>query len=248
MPADVLLLLVLAGLGTGLVGYLTGLASLVSYPALLAAGLPPIAANVTNTVSLVAIGLGSTAKATGVLLAGDRRDLGWQSAVALAGGGGGAVLLLAGGEDAFTVVVPWLILLASVTVLLSPYLRSLAGGRQRPLLYLAALFVICVYGGYFGAGAGVLYLAITLIGTPEGLGRAMVLKSFLLGLSNLVSAVIFVLVAPVSWPAAVALGVGCFAGGVLGPVVQRWLPDTLLRWVVAVAGAALAGWLWVGGA
>lgn len=246
MPPETFVLLVVAGIGTGLVGYLTGLASLVSYPALLAAGLPPIAANVTNTVSLVGVGVGSSVQAARPLFAGAGRGMAHQSLVALLGGGAGAVLLLSGGEDAFTALVPWLVLVASGTVLLAPRLRRLADGRERPALYLLCLFLVCVYGGYFGAGAGVLFLAITLIGTAETFARSMMIKSFLLGLTNLVSAVLFAFLAPVHWVAALALGLGCLVGGVLGPVVQGWLHEGALRWAIAVCGVGLAVWLWRG--
>lgn len=245
MPVETLLLLVAAGVGAGLAGYLTGLASLVSYPALLAAGLPPVAANVTNTVALIGIGAGATAKASRVVLAGERRALARDLTIAALGGVVGAVLLLGAGDDTFAAVVPWLIALASLAVLLQPRLRRLVGGRPRPGVYAVLLALVCVYGGYFGAGAGTLYLAVTLVATSETFARAMVLKSVLLMVSNVVAAVLFVLAGPVVWPAALAMGAGCLLGGWLGPVVQGWLPETLLRRVVAVAGLGLAAWLLV---
>lgn len=243
-------LLVLAGVGTGIVGYLTGLASLVSYPALLAAGLSPVTANVTNTLGLVGIGVGTTARA-GRRFRGERTSLLRQVAVAASGGLIGALLLLLGGEDTFAAIVPWLIILASLALLLQPWISKLRGeGGESLPVYLIALFVICIYGGYFGAGAGTIYLAVTLIATAEPFGRAMVLKSILLGVSNLIAAIVFIVAAfafdgPVSWWAALALGLGCIVGGWLGPRLQDFLPERGLRVAVAICGLGLAVWLWL---
>ncbi len=242
-------LLTLAGVGTGLVGYLTGLASLVSYPALLAAGLSPVTANVSNTLGLVGIGIGTTTRA-GRKFRGERAHLLRQLGVAAVGGLVGALLLLFGGEGTFESIVPWLIILGSLALLGQPWLRKLRGEADSPVLYLTALFAICVYGGYFGAGAGVIYLAITMIATSEPFGRAMVLKSILLGVTNLVAAIVFIIAAvafggPVNWLAALALGLGCFVGGWLGPRIQEYLPEQGLRIFVGLCGFGLAAWLWL---
>lgn len=248
MEPTTFVLLVVAGIGTGFVGYLTGLASLVSYPALLTAGLSPVTANVTNTLGLVGIGIGTTARA-GRRFRGEKAALMRQMAVAAVGGLVGALLLLLGGESTFESIVPWLIVLASVALLLQPRLSKLRGDREIAGGYLIALFVVCIYGGYFGAGAGVIYLAVTLIATSEAFGRAMVLKSVLLGVTNLVAAFAFIVAAfvfdgPVNWWAALALGIGCIVGGWLGPRVQEYLPERGLRIAVAIAGFGLAAWLW----
>lgn len=242
-------LLVAAGVGTGVVGYLTGLASLVSYPSLLAAGLSPVTANVSNTLGLVGIGIGTTARA-GRQFRGERARLVPQLAVAAVGGLVGAVLLLTGGENTFEAVVPWLIVLGSVALLTQRWLVRLRGDKDSPVVYLVALFAICLYGGYFGAGAGVIYLAVTMIATAEPFGRAMVLKSILLGVTNLIAAVAFILSAlfldgPVNWLAALALGLGCVVGGWLGPRIQEFLPERGLRIFVALCGFGLAVWLWL---
>ena len=242
-------LLIVAGVGTGVVGYLTGLASLVSYPALLGAGLSPVTANVSNTLGLVGIGIGTTARA-GRQFRGQRAHLVPQLLVAAGGGLVGAVLLLTGGESTFEAVVPWLIILGSLALLAQPWLGRLRGDQNNHAIYLIALFLVCLYGGYFGAGAGVIYLAITLIATSEPFGRAMVLKSILLGVTNLVAAIAFIVAAlvlggPVNWLAALALGLGCLVGGWLGPRIQEYLPEKGLRIVVALCGFGLAVWLWV---
>lgn len=243
MDVGVLALIVLAGVGTGIVGYLTGLASLVSYPVLLAAGLSPVAANVSNTLGLVGVGIGSTARAMRTVTGGSRRKLAGQLAVAAIGGGLGATLLLVAGESSFEAIVPWLIVLASVLLLLSPRISRMRSEQPNPVFYWIGLFLVCIYGGYFGAGAGVMYLALSLIASSELFSKAMVIKSVLLGVSNLVASLIFIAFGPVNWAAAIALGIGCIVGGNFGPVIQRLIPEKVLRGIVAAAGFFLAGWL-----
>lgn len=242
MSALDLLLLVVAGFGAGIVGFVTGLASIVSYPALLAVGLPPIAANVTNTVAMVAVGVGATANSLRELADTGPKLWRW-AAVCAAGGLAGALLLLWAPEDSFETVVPYLVAMAAIALLAQPRIRKLAGDREFPVLFPAALAAVSVYGGYFGAGAGVIFLALTLICTTTSVWRATILKSFLLGVANLVAAVIFAFSGHVHWGAAAAMALGALAGGWCGPPVVKVIPPTVLRVVVAAAGLGLAGWL-----
>ncbi|WP_327151633.1 sulfite exporter TauE/SafE family protein [Nocardia sp. NBC_01329] len=235
-------LVTVAGFFAGLVGYVTGIASLISYPALLAAGLPPVAANVTNTVAMVAVGIGSTAKA-GTAINDDSRSLLVHAACAAVGGLGGAALLLTTSAEVFVAVVPFLIAAASASLLLQPKLRELAGGRSFPRLYPLATAVVALYGGYFGAGVGVMFLALILVCTSETIWRASVLKSVLTGVANFVAAVGFAVFGPVDWIAAVAMGLGAFVGGWYGPPLVARLPPTAMRIGVALCGFGLAGYL-----
>lgn len=238
-------MLLLAGIATGIVGFLTGLASIISYPALLAAGLPPVMANATNTVALVGIGVGATAQASRLALDDHPRRTAQQVAIVLVGGAVGSVLLLLSGDDLFSRIVPWLVILGSVLLLASPRLVQIRGEKEMWRPYLAALFVVAVYCGYFGAGAGIMVLAITTILTTIPFQRAMVLKSLLLGIANLTSAAIFIVAGMVNWWAALALGLGCLVGGALGPPLQKLIPERVLRPSVAAAGVVMAGWLWL---
>ncbi|MGZ8179021.1 sulfite exporter TauE/SafE family protein [Williamsia sp. SKLECPSW1] len=242
MTVTTLALLAVAGFGAGLVGYITGLASLVSYPALLLAGLSPLAANVTNTVALVSVGVGSTAQAGSALL-DRRRRLAVLGAISIVGGLVGSVVLLASPEGSFETVVPFLVALASIAVLTQPALRRAAGHREMPTVFAVSLFAVSVYGGYFGAGAGVIFLALALVTSAQPLWRAALLKSALLGLSNLSAAVVFAATGPVHWVAAVAMGIGCLAGGWAGPPIVARLPAGPLRVTIGLAGLGLAVWL-----
>jgi len=236
--------LVLAGIATGVVGYLTGMASLVSYPAMLAAGLSPVAANVSQTLGLVGIGAGAAVRTVPTVVEQGRRYAVVQLALAALGGGVGAAILLLGSERSFAALVPWLIAAASVTVLFSPRLRALQGPRLSPRwVYLAGLFLVSVYGGYFGAGAGTIYLAFAMLATTQTFARSMLMKSVLLAATNGVASLIFIAYGPVDWWAALALGLGCLLGGHLGPKAQGLIPEPVLRAVVAVCGIGLAWWL-----
>jgi uncharacterized membrane protein YfcA len=239
-------LLVLAGIASGLVGSIAGLASLISYPALLATGVPPVTANVTNTVALVLNGVGSVSASRPELRGQGRRVL-RLAAGAVLGGAAGCALLLLTPSSAFERIVPWLIAGASVAILVQRPPRELAlEGAQHhpdhrdPRWLPLGVFAISIYGGYFGAGAGVMMLAMFLLSTGEGVPLANALRNVLLGIANSVAALGFVLFAAVAWSAALPLAIGLFAGGRIGPRVVRRAPQTLLRRVIAVAGLGLA--------
>jgi uncharacterized protein len=238
-------LLVLAGIGAGLTGSIAGLASLISYPALLAAGLPPVTANVTNTAALVLTGVGSVSASRPELRGQGRRLLPLAGAAVL-GGAAGAALLLSTPTDAFERLVPFLIGGASLAILVQPPLRELAldGAlpyrRRDPWWLPLAVFAISIYGGYFGAAAGVLMLATFLLTTGEGLPRSNAMRNVILGVANTVAAICFVLFASIAWSAALPLALGLFLGSLLGPRIVRRAPQTALRRIIAVAGLALA--------
>jgi hypothetical protein len=234
--------LVLAGIGSGLTGSIAGIASLVSYPALLAVGLTPVAANVTNTVALVFNTIGTMAGSRPELR-GQRPRIRELGAVAVAGGlVGGSVLLLTPASS-FERVVPWLIGLGSFTVLVprrpQSHLDDDAPAPASRVLF-AGTFLIGIYGGYFGAAAGVLMLALFLITTADTLPRCNALKNVVLGISNVVAAVIFAIFGPVHWTAVIPLAAGVLVGGRVGPIVVRHSPARALRVLIALAGLGLA--------
>jgi uncharacterized protein len=234
-----------AGVAGGLTGSIAGLASVATYPALLIVGLPPVTANVTNTVALVFNGIGS--------VLGSRPELEGQGpwlkrilpAVAL-GGVLGAVLLLCTPAEGFEKIVPILLGCSSVAIVIprGGHRDDGVASRRRHtrtvLLEAAAIFVICIYGGYFGAAAGVLLIALLLHLGHASLAHANASKNVILGVSNTVAALIFAVVAPVHWGAVVALGLGCLIGSRLGPVVVRHAPAGPLRVLIGAAGLALA--------
>jgi uncharacterized membrane protein YfcA len=200
-----------------------------------------VTANVTNTVSLVFSGIGS-ALGSRPELVGQAPRLRRLGPAAVLGGATGGVLLLLTPGSAFEAVVPVLIALASVLVLAAPApdeLADLAAGPSGPWLS-AGIFAVGVYGGYFGAAAGVLVLALLLLSTRDTTVRSIAAKNVLLGLANGIAALGFVLLGPVRWAAVVPLAAGFLVGGRLGPSLARRLPARPLRIAVGVAGLALA--------
>lgn len=235
------LLLLLAGFGGGITGSVAGIASLVSYPALLALGLPALSANMTNTVALVFSGVGAVS-ASRPELAGQRARLVRLGFFAAAGGLTGALLLLFTPAHFFARLVPWLIGLGSLGILLRRRVGTLAPvpAPGRGVLLGCAVFSIALYGGYFGAAAGVVLLAVLLLTTADGLARSNAVRNLLLGLANAVAALAFACVGHVRWSAVVPLAAGLFVGGRLGPAIVRRVPEAPLRAVIALAGLALA--------
>ncbi len=232
-----------AGLLGGLVGSAGGITSLISYPALLAAGLPALSANVTNIVAAVACWPGS-ALGSQPELAGKGPWLRRWVPLAALGGAAGAVLLLSTPPGVFERVVPFLVALGSLALLAQPWLaarRDGAGGAVLPL----GLIAMSVYGGYFGAGCGVMTLALLLITAEPRLATANALKNMLIGPPVVIGAFAFAVFGPVDWGAAASLGLGMFVGSTLGPRITRRVPATPLRWLVAAIGFALAIQLWI---
>ena len=225
-----------------------GIASLISYPALLAVGIPTLPANVTNAVALVTMWPGSAL--------GSRPELGGQGSwlrrwapLTAAGGAAGAALLLSTPAGAFSRVVPFLLVFASLALLLQPRISAwqennlIAGNR---FLLPCGLFAVSMYGGYFGAGSGVMVIALLLLTVDQHLARANALKNMLIGVTTVVAGVGFVLFGPVHWTAAAPLALGAFAGSTVGPSVTRRVPGNVLRVLVAMAGLGLAVRLWIG--
>lgn len=241
--------LLLAGAGAlaGVVGTAGGITSLISYPALLAVGIPPLPANVTNVIALVACWPGSLLVSRPEL-AGKGPWLRKWALVTAAGGAGGAALLLSTPAGVFDRVVPYLVAAASLGLLAQP---RLSAWQERHhvhadrILLPFGLFSVSVYNGYFGAGAGVMTLALLLLAVDQHMARANALKNMLVGAATVASAVTFVLFGSIDWAAAAPLAAGMFAGSTVGPLIARRIPGRLLRWLVALVGLGLAVRLWV---
>ncbi|NUW33161.1 sulfite exporter TauE/SafE family protein [Nonomuraea sp. SMC257] len=238
------LLLAAAGVLAGLVGTAGGITSLISYPALLAAGLPALAANVANIVAAVACWPGA-ALASRPELAGQGPWLRRWVPVAGLGGAAGSALLMSTPPGVFARIVPFLVAAGSLALLVQPRLAALRRHSDGGVLLPVALVALSVYSGYFGAGSGVMVLALLLITSEPHLPTANALKNMLLGAGVLVSAAAFAVFTPVAWSAVVPLSVGLFAGSTLGPLVTRRVPARVLRPLVALVGLVLAVTLWV---
>ena len=235
-----------AGIAGGIVTAIAGGSSLITFPALLAAGLPPIVANASNAVGLL----------PGNFIAGladpermprwDRSLLGL-TLVCVAGSVAGAVLLLVTPEKAFTAVVPLLIGFATILFALSDRVRQWiqsrpAAGRGVRMsadgLKILLLIPVAIYGGYFGAGMSVMLLAILSVGFDE-FRTTNVIKNLLAGLTSLVASVVFVAQGMIAWPPVIVMMAGALIGGFTGGRLVRVLRPELVRWIVIVVGTIL---------
>ncbi|MEO5831943.1 MAG: sulfite exporter TauE/SafE family protein [Nakamurella sp.] len=237
--------LVGAGIVAGTVGAAGAIASLISYPVLLAVGIPALPANIANSVAGVAIGLGSTPASREELQGSGRQLLRW-SGIAAIGAAVGAALLLITPHGTFEWIVPFLVAGGSVILLLQPKIaaRRVPGqSDERRRLLPAGLFGVAVYGGYFGAGSGIMMLTLLLFTVDGHLPRANAMKNVLLTVGGVVVAIGFTAFGSVQWAAAIPLGIGFLAGGAIGPSVARRVPAHKLRIWIAMAGFTLAAWL-----
>ncbi len=237
----------LAGIAAGAINTVVGSGTLITFPTLLAFGVPPVTANVSNTLGLVP---GSLSGAIGYRreLVGQRPRLVRLGAASVLGGITGAVLLLVLPPAAFQAIVPVLIGLGCLLVIFQPMIsrrvaaRAKARGIVRPehgasWVWLL-VFVTGVYGGYFGAAQGVLLMAVLGVGLTESMQRNNATKNVLAMLVNLVAAVVFVLVAHVDYAIAALIAVGAVIGGQSGATVGRRLPSWALRGFIVVVGVA----------
>jgi uncharacterized protein len=236
--------ILLAGVAAGTSNTVVGSGTLITFPTLLAFGVPPVTANVSNNVGLVP---GSLSGAVGYRaeLVGQRARVLRLGAASLLGGMVGAVLLLVLPSAAFDTVVPVLVGLGVVLVVAGPAIARRVAARAEvhgglpdhgawwvwPAVALAG-----VYGGYFGAAQGVLLVAILGIGVTDTLQRHNATKNVLAFLVNGVAALVFVAGADIDWSVAGLIAAGSVVGGQLGASVGRRLPPTVLRAVIVVVG------------
>jgi uncharacterized protein len=232
-----------AGLAGGVVTAVVGGASLITFPALLAAGLPAIVANVSNTVALTPSNLVAVLADLERRPRWDRSLVGLM-AVCIAGSVAGAALLLLTPEKAFTTVVPLLIGFATILFALSGRIRlwilsrgaSSAFGPSFGSLLFAP---VAVYGGYFGAGMSVMLLALLSVSRTDEFRAINVLKNLLSGLTSVIAVGVFVFHGVVAWPPTVVVMSGAAIGGFLGGRLVRVIPPDSMRWTVIAVGTVL---------
>ena len=236
--------LLASGIAGGVVTAVVGGASLITFPALLAAGLPPVIANASNTVALAPGNLVAALADRERMPAWDRSLVGLV-AIAMLGSVAGALLLLLTPERAFTALVP--VLIGSATALFAGAdrvrrrLAARPGPRRRwaPGTRLLLFAPIAVYGGYFGAGMSVMLLAVLSAGFYADLRTANVVKNLLSGFTSVLAVAVFAAQGVVAWTPALIMMAGAFAGGFAGGRLARVLPARWLRAAVIAVGAVL---------
>jgi uncharacterized membrane protein YfcA len=233
--------LVLAGLLAGTMNAVAGGGSFVSFPVMVLAGLPPIAANASSTVALFP---GTLASAWAYR--NDRRGVAGISLkillpISVAGGLVGAILLLITPGGAFDLVIPWLLLLATLTFAggrqLGEWLRRQVRIGRGP--FLGIQFILSIYGGYFGGAVGLMMMAVWVLIDSSELKAMAHTRTLLVSAANGSAVLCFVVASAVWWPEMLAMMVSAMAGGYYGARFARYLPPPVLRWFVVALSATV---------
>lgn len=236
-----------AALAAGAVNAIAGGGSLLTFPALVAAGLPAVTASVTNTVALCPGYLGAT-WAQRRQLDNQGKRLGELLPAGAIGGLAGALLLLHTGEAVFRIVVPFLILFAAVLLAAQDKLRAFLLARSRghsPAWAIVPVALASVYGGYFGAGLGVIILAALAVVIDDSLTRINALKQAISLACNVTAAVWFLFSGRIDWTITAIMAGASLAGGIVGGALASRIPARVLKWTVIVFAVAIAAvYLW----
>jgi uncharacterized protein len=234
--------IVAAALGAGVANAIVGSGTLITFPTLIAFGYAPVLANVSNTTGLA---FGNVAS-----IAAWRRELSGQrsrslrlGAASVAGGVTGAALLFELPQSAFRAIVPAFIGIGVALIAVQPLVARYLARRSRPrrepghgFVAGTGLFLVGVYGGYFGAGQGLLIIAVLGLAVADTLHRLTALRNVLAGSTNVVAALAFVVATHIAWGAVLLIAVGSIAGGWAGVHVGRRLPPFAYRFVIAAIG------------
>jgi uncharacterized membrane protein YfcA len=244
MDVSHVLALIVAGVAAGGVNAIAGGGSLITFPSLIATGLPSVDANVTNSVSVFP-GYVSSVVGSRADLVGQGRRLRVILPTALVGAVGGCALLLLTPARAFEVIVPFLVLGAAATLAFQERLRGLVGqprhlsARRAAITLQVVVFIGAVYGGYFGAALGVMYVAALAVILDEPLNRINALKNVLSATVGLVTVVVFAIFATVHWGAVLTLAPATVLGGYVGARIARRMPARVLKYLIVVFGTII---------
>jgi uncharacterized membrane protein YfcA len=234
----------LAAMGAGAVNAIAGGGSLITFPVLLASGLPAVTASMTNTVAMCPGYFGA--------VIAQRRDLAGQRSravklvpLSLIGSLVGAWILLHTTEKAFQTIVPFLLLFAAgllaVQGKLRTYLAQHTRGGHSMAFAILPVAASAIYGAYFGAGMGVILLAILAVVIDDTMLRANALKQLMSLIINTCAAVVFLFAGHVEWDVAIIIAVASLAGGLIGGKLATRIPEALLRWLAISVALVVAG-------
>ncbi|WP_431859588.1 sulfite exporter TauE/SafE family protein [Azospirillum sp.] len=235
------LLLIVAAYAAGVVNAVAGGGSFLTFPALVFAGVPPVAANATSTVAVCPGALAGAYGYRNELSKLTEIDLPAFIGISLVGGLLGALLLLWTPDATFAVLIPWLLLFATALFAAGPKLAACIRRKTRlgPVGVLVVQFFIAVYGGYFGGGIGILMLATFGVFGLRDIHAMNGLKSLLSGCLNAIAVVAFVAGGAVYWTEALIMLVACVAGGYSGARIARRIPPAYLRKFIILVGSAM---------
>lgn len=242
------LLAFLAAVAAGIINAIAGGGTLVTFPVLTAIGVSPVVANVTNTVALC-FGLLSGTYAQRNDFETQKKRLWKILPVSIAGGIGGGLILLNTEEKTFNTLVPYLILMATILLAVQTPVKNWVAKRivksdhkkHNPTGMYILIFLAAIYGGYFGAGLGIILMAVLGLVIDDSLTSLNVLKQAISFSINIAAAIYFLFSGHVLWLVALVMAVGAIAGGLIGGRIAGKLKPEVLRWIVVTIGLIVAG-------
>jgi len=230
-----------AALGAGVLNAIAGGGSFLTFPALVFAGVPPLAANATSAMAVSPGYLGSTLGFETQLRALPGTLLRREMLIAAVGGLIGAALLLVTPARVFSGIVPWLLLLATALFALGPRLSALGQGHGHPRIRQPGLLLVAVYGGYFNGGLGILLMALYTLAGEAQLSTVNALKNLNSLVLSLLSVIAFAAAGAIVWPQALWMMAWATLGGWLGARLAQRLPVPWIRRLVIAAGLIMSG-------
>lgn len=235
-------MLIAAAFGAGILNTVAGGGTFLTFPALVFTGMPPVMANATSTVAVFPGYLGGAFGFRSELAGFDRRRLLRLVVITLVGGLVGSSLLLVSSNEAFSMVVPFLLLGATLAFLFGDKIRQWAAAKAQDVSSEGAvgLFGVALYGGYFNGGLGIVLLALFSLWGMTDLNRMNALKSGLSFLLSAISVAVFAVAGLVAWPEALIMMLAATAGGYAGAPLARALPKPIVRGVIATVGFGMS--------
>lgn len=238
--------LIIAGVLAGMVSAIASMASLVSYPALLIAGAPPVVANMSNTAALIFTGAGSAASSLNEMR-GHWLETAKYAIFVLSGSLVGSLLLIRFPGSVFEKLVPFFVIFSAVMLLLSGSrkLFNFDADHSLPKIIAAyiGMFFAGIYTGYFGAAAGVLNLIFLTYVSKANFVTVNAMKNILGSLGNLIAIIVFIVEAKIDWAKSIPLAIGLFIGGYIGQKCIKYLSPVAVRWITAGFSVILASYL-----
>jgi len=231
-------IILIAGFAAGFINSIVGSGTLITFPALLAAGLPPLVANTSNNVGLVP-GAFAAMRGSRHSLAGDRHQIRTLMPFSIAGALIGALGLLLLPERIFGSVVPWLVLTGVALNIVAPIVSSLRKKPDQVAIGVGIRVTVSltgIYGGYFGAAQGVILIGLLSLLLDESVARSNAMKNYLAGATNLIAGLVFILSGQIDWLAVLLIGVSSYCGAFVGSRVGRGIPSWIYRLIISATG------------
>lgn len=236
--------LLIGGIAGGLLSSIASMASLASYPVLLAVGIPPVFANVTNDAALIWNSLSATISSTKELK-GHWKQVWFYTIFTVIGSIMGCMALLAFPSSVFEKAVPFFIAFSGIMIIVSGQ-HHVLNTKKQPLglkiLYFVALLIMGAYTGYFGAAGGVIVLVLLTYIAGEKFIVINAIKNVICGFANLVALIIYIFTSHIYWLQAIPLAIGMFIGGYIGPIILRHVPEKPVRIFIATLAFIQAGY------